>query len=51
MKLKELKEDLNLNQKQTSENTKHIKTAFELLSQILEETKETEEKVMGFRIK
>jgi len=51
IELKNLKEDLKLNREQTLENSHHIKTAFELLSQILEDTKETEEKVMGFRPK
>lgn len=50
IELKNLKEDLKLNQTQTTQNTQHIKTAFELLSEILEDTKDTEEKVMGFRI-
>lgn len=50
IELKNLKEDLKLNKNQTIENTKHIKTAFELLTQILENTKKTDDKVMGFRI-
>ncbi len=50
IELKNLKEDLKLNQNQTIENTQHIKTAFELLTQILEDTKKTDDKVMGFRI-
>lgn len=51
IELKNLKEDVKLTQEQTLENSHHIKTAFELLSQILEDTKETEKKVMGFRPK
>lgn len=51
IELKNLKENLKLTQNQTSENSQHIKTAFEILSQILEDTKNTEEKVMGFRHK
>jgi phage regulator Rha-like protein len=51
IELKNLREDLKLNREQTSQNTQHIKTAFELLSQILEDTKKTEDKVMGFRPK
>ncbi len=51
IELKNLKDDLKLNQDQTIQNSQYIKTAFELLSQILEDTKETEEKVMGFRPK
>ncbi|QKF81830.1 ORF6N domain-containing protein [Halarcobacter ebronensis] len=50
IELKNLKEDLKLNKNQTIENTKHIKTAFELLTQILEDTKKTDDKVMGFRV-
>lgn len=50
IELKNLREDLKLNKNQTTQNTKHIKTAFELLSQILEDTKSTEEKVMGFKV-
>ena len=50
IELKNLKENLKLNQNQTTQNTQHIKTAFELLSQILEDTKKTDNKVMGFRI-
>ncbi|SKB69834.1 hypothetical protein [Malaciobacter marinus] len=49
IELKNLKEDLKLNKNQTTQNTKHIKTAFELLTQILDDTKKTDEKVMGFR--
>jgi hypothetical protein len=48
IELKNLKEDLKLNRDQTIQNSQHIKTAFELLSQILEDTKETDDKVMGF---
>jgi len=50
IELKNLKEDLKLNKNQTTQNTQHIKTAFELLAQILEDTNDTEEKVMGFRV-
>lgn len=50
IEIKNIKDDLKLNQNQTIENTKHIKTAFELLTQILEDTKKTDDKVMGFRI-
>jgi hypothetical protein len=49
IELKNLKEDLKLNRDQTIQNSQHIKTAFELLSQILEDTKETDDKVMGFK--
>ena len=33
-----------------NENTKNIKLALEYLQQILEDTKKTEEKVMGFKV-
>lgn len=49
IELKNIRQDLKLAQEQTTQNTQHIKTAFELLSQILEDTKTTEDKVMGFR--
>jgi len=50
IELKNLREDLKLNQNQTSQNTEHIKRAFELLSEILEDSKVTEDKVMGFKV-
>ena len=46
-----VKEDNKLHKEQTSENTKNIKLALEYLQQILEDTKKTEEKVMGFKVK
>lgn len=46
-----IKEDNKLHKEQTMENTKNIKLALEYLQQILEDTKQTEEKVMGFRVK
>lgn len=49
IELKNLKEDLKLNRDQTIQNSQHIKTAFELLSQILEDTKKTDDKVMGVK--
>lgn len=51
IELKNFRDDLKENQKQTDQNTEHIRTAFELLSQILEDTKNTDDKVMGFRPK
>jgi len=36
------------NQNQTDENSKHIKTAFDLLSQILEDTTNTDKNLIGF---
>lgn len=46
-----IKEDDKLHKEQTNENTKNIKLALEYLQQILEDTKKTEEKVMGFKVK
>jgi len=46
-----IKEDNKLHKEQTKENTKNIKLALEYLQHILEDTKKTEEKVMGFRVK
>ena len=51
LELKNLKDDIKLTQNQTKENSQHIKTAFEILSQILEDSKYSEDKVMGFRVK
>ena len=45
---KDIEESIQLNQKQTKQNSKHIKTAFELLSQILEDTKNTDKNLIGF---
>jgi len=45
-----IKEDNKLHKEQTKENTKNIKLALEYLQQILEDTKKTEEKVMGFKV-
>ncbi len=45
-----IKEDNKLHKSQTVENTKNIKLALEYLQQILEDTKKTEEKVMGFKV-
>ncbi|MGD9553647.1 MAG: ORF6N domain-containing protein [Arcobacteraceae bacterium] len=50
IELKNLKDDIKLTQNQTNQNIEHIKKAFEILSQILEESKNTEDKVMGFRV-
>ncbi len=50
LELKNLKDDIKLTQKQTKENSQHIKTAFEILSQILEDSKYSEDKVMGFKV-
>ena len=48
--INEIKEDNILHEEQTYENTKNIKLALEYLQQILEDTRKTEEKVMGFRV-
>ena len=50
IELKNLKDDIKLTQNQTSQNSEHIKTAFEILSQILEDSKSTQDKVMGFKL-
>jgi hypothetical protein len=50
IELKNLKDNIKLTQNQTNQNSEHIKKAFEILSQILEESKNTEDKVMGFRV-
>ena len=50
IELKNLKDDIKLTQNQTNQNSEHIKKAFDVLSQILEESKNTEDKVMGFKI-
>ena len=50
IELKNLKDDIKLTQNQTNQNSEHIKKAFEILSQILEESKNTEDKVMGVRV-
>ena len=48
--IQDIKEDNQLHKTQTNENTKNIKLALEYLQQILEDTKKTEEKVMGFKV-
>lgn len=48
--INEIKEDNKLHKEQTYENTKNIKLALEYLQQILDDTKKTEEKVMGFKV-
>ncbi len=49
IKLQDMEKTMELNQKQTNVNSKHIKTAFELLSQILEDTTNTNKELIGFR--
>ncbi len=48
IKLQDMEKEIQLNQNQTNENTKHIKTAFELLSQILEDTTNSDKNLIGF---
>ncbi|XPV70686.1 MAG: ORF6N domain-containing protein [Halarcobacter sp.] len=48
--INEIKEGNKVHKEQTYENTKNIKLALEYLQQILEDTKKTEEKVMGFKV-
>lgn len=48
--INDIKEDNKFHKEQTYENTKNIKLALEYLQQILEDTKKTEEKVMGFKV-
>lgn len=49
--INEIKDDNKKHKEQTRLNTENIKLALEYLQQILEDTKYTEEKVMGFRLK
>ena len=51
IKLQSMEESIRLTQDQSSQNSKHIKTAFELLSEILEDTKNTDKNLIGFRPK
>ena len=44
----DIKTQLDNTQKETEENTEHIKKAFKFLSQILEDTKKVDEKTIGF---
>lgn len=48
--INEIKDDNKAHKEQTLQNTKNIKLALEYLQQILEDTKKTEEKVMGFKV-
>lgn len=54
LELREFKQDiqqqLNNTNKETEQNTKHIKKAFEFLSQILEDTQNIENKIIGFKV-
>ena len=49
IQLKNIQDDISLNKQESKQNTKHIKTAFELLSQILEDTTNTNKNLIGFR--
>ena len=50
IKLQNIEESIKLNKEDTKQNTKHIKTAFELLSQILEDTVNTNNNLIGFKV-
>ena len=49
IELKDLKEELKLTKENGKQNSQHIKTAFELLSQILDDTSKTDKNLIGFR--
>ncbi len=51
IELQNIKENLKLVSENGEQNTKHIKTAFKLLSQILEDTINTDKNLIGFRPK
>lgn len=51
IKLQNMEEEMKKNQIQTRENTKHIKTAFELLTQIIEDSTSEDKNLIGFRPK
>jgi len=48
IKLQDMERSMQSNQNQTNENSKHIKTAFDLLSQILEDTANADKNLIGF---
>ena len=48
IKLQDMERSMQSNQNQTNENSKHIKTAFDLLSQILEDTTNADKNLIGF---
>jgi len=49
IELQNIKEELKNTKEHTEQNSKHIKTAFELLTQILEDTVKTDKNLIGFR--
>ena len=49
IELKNIKEDLRLTKENSKQNSQHIKTAFELLSQILDDTTDIQKNKIGFR--
>ena len=50
IELKNIKEELKATKENGLQNTQHIKTAFELLSQILDDTSKTNKNLIGFRV-
>ncbi len=51
VELQKMKEDIRDNKLETSKNSDYIKQAFELLSQIIDDTKKTNENLIGFKPK
>ena len=49
IELQNMKEELKLTRENGEQNSQHIKTAFELLSQILDDTSKTDKNLIGFR--
>lgn len=49
IELQNLKEELKSTKENELQNSQHIKTAFELLSQILEDTETTDKNLIGFK--
>ncbi len=49
IELQNIKEELKLTKEHGEQNSQHIKTAFELLSQILEDTNSADKNLIGFR--
>ena len=49
IELQNIKEELKITKENGEQNNQHIKTAFELLSQIVEDTAKTDKNLIGFR--
>jgi len=49
IELEKMKEELKTTKESGEQNSKHIKTAFELLSQIVKDTVKTDKNLIGFR--